>query len=222
MSKTIVATNYTEMIAAQHTMSEWAAGKLESEKQSHGELGEIRRQLVDHGMSTTNIDRQLSQCRRRITFYGKVLAAIRAGYTIIPSMWSDIFAIKTGSDTPPRTWKDHIDKTDIAVRGHEHGQGRYVNPVTDYEYKVVGHRDNGFEVRRFRATAFNDVEFPVDAQRPEIIEATGRAMERKIFDALGIVHQGSDPLIVGHIKTPRSYAQDTLFMIAYFVDLDTI
>lgn len=223
MSTTVVATNYGEMIAAQQTLVDWAQVKLDAEKNSFNELNQVREQLQGNGLSADRVTRQLDACKRRLTYYAKVAAALRAGYTIVPSMWSTIFAVRTKSERPPRSLKDRPDKCKPPVRALDPGLGRYVGPGTEYYVHDGGPHPTreGKRLQLYKAANFLDVELPVEAQKPQIIEATARAMRELVFDAIGIVNRGSDPMILGEIKRPGAYDR-TQFLICYFVDFESL
>jgi len=102
--------------------------------------------------------------------------------------------------------------------------------------KTGEHTDDGrvIDKRWFSRANFLDVEFPLLACRPAIIDATTRAMALKVFDEIGILPPDSshtdmaaarkgDPVIVGRIVDPRAkpgWAQRKRlsFLIGWFVD----
>ena len=75
----------------------------------------------------------------------------------------------------------------------------------------------------FWADEFQDVGFPFTMAKPQILDATGKAMARKIFDEVGILPRRrakGDPMVVGRIIYKGSgYDEKSIsFLITWFVD----
>lgn len=63
--------------------------------------------------------------------------------------------------------------------------------------------------------------FPV---KPQIIEATGRALSKKIFDWLGVApsYRAVDPMVIGCIKHWKKHQGPLHFFVAWWLDTDTL
>lgn len=65
----------------------------------------------------------------------------------------------------------------------------------------------------------DEIDMPVRAMKPVLIEAVGKALELKIFDALGIApaYRAADPIIAGQIRRPDNKGVITFF-VAWWLD----
>ena len=69
------------------------------------------------------------------------------------------------------------------------------------------------------ADDWEELELPVRAMKPEIIDAIDQAQQLRIFDALGIApnYRSADPVICGQIRRPEGPGVLTFF-IAWWLD----
>jgi len=146
-------------------------------------------------------------------------------YYIIPPFDIQIFAIRTEHAQPSLQAGKSLWGREQKPRALPAGAGRYVSPVPrvshiDTEQEPSADRTTTRAVKIFGNTSWQDgLEMPVRALKPQVIEATGRALELKIFDALGIApaYRSADPIIAGQIKRPGGAGVLTFF-VAWWLD----
>jgi hypothetical protein len=196
---------------------------LEDANKEWSLAGQVFNSLIKAGVRTQPATMMLRAAKKRITFYEKMKAALAAGYYIIPPFDIQLFAIRTNlvsspDQTGPRSWA-----ADQKARTLPVGAGRYVNPAMKRSAidVIKEPSDDGKtrDVTIFINDDWGDVSIPVRALKPEIIEATGRALYEKIFDALGIApaYRATDPIIAGQINKPDGKGVVTFF-VAWWLD----
>jgi hypothetical protein len=143
-----------------------------------------------------------------------------------------LFAIRTTAKKPKanmvdeekRSWGVSSPKNQESDRPPT-GEGRYVDPrafVDSEEYKTTN--KEGKEVTRMtvHATSFDEsIDFPFKLAKIEVLEATQEAINKKVFDEIGIVprRRGEDPMVVGTVKLGNGWrAKRVSFLITWFLD----
>lgn len=196
-----------------------------------------------NGWKLTSLNRQLSLNEKRVTYYTKVKAALDAGYYIIPNFQPrdvQFFAVRTDKKNARNKiyhWKGEV--PDMQPNSLEIGEGRYIKPQPLLGEDTEKFKEGDKEKIRtifFPVAIDEGVEFPVSMARPEIMEATSRAMALKLFDQIGIVppmrHYRSrsgrgggggngDPMIIGYLKDPRTTqfnVRGLTFLLAWHLD----
>jgi hypothetical protein len=100
------------------------------------------------------------------------------------------------------------------------GEGRYVADNILGDGTEYTEKKDGKDIIKWSAwaTDFMDVAFPLQAAKPELMNATAQAMALKIFDEIGVApnRRGKDPLILGVINGPQFRKQ--YFLIAWYLD----
>lgn len=220
------ASNSEDMAKAQSGLSAWLTRKI---KEVRKELYEVRQSLKvakERKWSSAPFQRQMNRIQSMSKYYCKLLAAVDAGYVLVPEFPVDIFAVRLNrSNTGWGTGPLESDKLEVA-------DGRYVN--AEAKKRLVGIEPNQF----WRNDEFQEVTFPLVAAKPHIMQATAEAMEKKIFDEVGIVTGTStygpkrsatintygDPLIIGVIKAnKRGYVEKRChFLIAWHVNVEDL
>jgi hypothetical protein len=165
---------------------------------------------------------------KRMVYYAKIQAAVKAGYLIVPNFNVDVLAVRVARRTPKqetRTYEAVPVTPDLAPPG----RGRYVDELCkmrddSYDQKQT----DGGKVRKdlFTAVGYDEqIEFPHALVKPAILDATDRAMALNIFDRIGVVKapRRSDPIVVGQIVDPREkysvhYTRCVTFFIAWWLD----
>ena len=102
---TVVATTRPQMEAAQRTLVACAASRLE---RLEVELLDLEKNLAlakANKLRQAPIQAAIYKAKRRITFYTKLRYAFEMGYTLIPNMAVDVFAVKTNRQGPK---KEHL------------------------------------------------------------------------------------------------------------------
>lgn len=224
MNQSVVATTPSAMVAAQAKLVGWIDGKLAAVEGEFATNEAMLAQLRLARMATNHAERALDNLRRRQRFYEKVKAALEAGYYIIPPFDCQVFAIRTDRDAPPdQVSRVRNPENNAKVPALPPGRGDYVNPVPEREWRTSGQEKRGeqmVEVDYFADTGWKEVEFPVRAMKPELIESAAHAMKLKIFDTLGIApyYRQADPIIVGTIKHWKSNRSPLTFFVAWWLD----
>jgi len=231
--RTIAATTPDEMVHTQAQLVAWCDQKLAEISDDKLEFGCMEDAAAKHGFDVGGIRRRLGKLKAKREFYEKVREAVQAGYVIVPNFPINVFAIRTTKSEPQSnpqesTHKYHLDDMGQAATLSPAGEGKNVNPwpeTATYETSLVrdGKPVDGF---RREVLAFKDVAFPVAIVKPQIIEATGEALKKLIFDEVGIVRNSAqgDPIIIGRIRERgvRSGGKEVSFFIAWWLDLDTL
>lgn len=220
----LTAKTPSEMLVAQAGLIEWVDKKLATLNADAKELEEATAHAKKLKWKSGTLERHWKIALKRIDFYDKMKAALIEGFYIVPNFHVQLFLIKTNKSNPaPKTETDtrySIDKRqDAAIL--KIGEGDYKNP-----FPVVVRRtwkgEDQKEHYQTSATDWDEIEFPVSMAKPEIMQATSRAMAMKIFDEIGVfppTHK-EDPVIIGRIKLKvNTYTEKVVsFMIAWHLD----
>jgi hypothetical protein len=234
----IFAKNSVEMAKAQEQTIRGMEAKLALEETRKKDLETNLELAKKNKWRTETLKRHVGYAQNKVEFYEKILEALRAGYQIVPDMDVEVFAIRTSKKKPrenresgaKNSWGGPSvsdQKTDYSPTG----EGEYVSPnrgtiqEEPWEGKDGEGKPRAMLTRYW--TEFDSPEFPFQLVKPAILEMTGDAMKRKIFDEMGILpkSRGADPIVVGKIcmKPQSQYQRKSVsFMVAWFVDLEDI
>jgi hypothetical protein len=188
------------------------------------------------------LQRQARLAVKRTEYYEKLLAAVRAGYTIVPNMPVDLFAVrvirKPGMKRESSIYGS-ANISDVSPQMLAEGEGKYVSAsplqstwtATEPDPSNVGKTR---EVNYAKFADFTEVAFPLQSARPMVMEATQEAMAMKLFDAMGIAPpntRNADPMIVGWVMDPRTTKEwdgqnhrrrHVSFLVAWHLDMRTL
>ena len=242
----LVARNPVEMASAQAHLASWLAIKVGLCQTEAAELSGAVAEAKQHKWKSSILEGQHTRAVERHRFYEKCLLAVEAGYTIIPDIPIDVFAIRTAR-AKPRPGEKVTESTNQWVRPNlpdetpqrlPAGEGEYRNPAQLVQ--VLHERDKNNEgeelhIRSIKATGWNAIEFPVIAAVPLVMSATEQAMAAKLFDQIGVSPQGrarnADPLIIGQILgqargwnygAGQARYRTASFLIAWHLDVRTL
>ena len=238
-----VAMNAQDMMRAQITVRDFLSAKLVGIDAEIAEVQATYEAAVKHKWKSSTFAGQLTRLKAKRLYYGKLLAACEAGYTIVPNMDCDVFAIRVRRQKPsewdsssPREYEHNAPR----LRPEEEdrlpvGAGRYENPLTTSTttHDTFTDAESGKLMHTsFRqAAAFCELEFPLCVAQPLIMEATTAAMQLNIFDRIGVVQgrshtvrqQKGDPIVLGQIRIKEGYGYRTAsFLIAWYLDPRTL
>lgn len=234
----VFAKNRTEMMGAQAQLVQWADGKLAEARALLEEAATNLAHAKEQDWKLSGWYRQRLTAQKKVEFYEKIHAALAAGYVIVPDFPIDIFAIRTERTYPVKhysttnhTWSDNVDRTQ-----HSEllpiGTGDYHDSQPLEKRGPEKKTDTGETVYGQWADAFKDVDFPIKAVRPVILEETSKALALKIFDEIGCLpgrpgwrpnrvpgRKGVDPMVIGRITYRyNQYHQKTVsFLIAWWL-----
>lgn len=229
----VTASTPDEMAVANSALIVWCEKKINEVKASAAELRAAYDTAVKRKWGAATLKRHAALEEKRITFYEKILTALKAGFMIVPNFPVTAFAIRTDREKPLRmlthsTWKHHPGDMEQQPAMLPAGEGEYQNPfphVANTDWTRPEDKQKRIECY---ASAWNDLQFPITMAKAHIIEATNRVMALKLFDDLGILPAANvkrDPMIIARIKDPRStkYNQRFVsFMVAWHLDTEVL
>lgn len=210
-----------QMKQAQNDLISWCETKVKSLTSEIEELTESIRHASAQKWATSPLKRQQAKVEKRILFFDKIKQALLAGYVIVPNFPVQLFAIRTNKDSPLKMFSSSRwgDKKQEAME-LPIGQGEYQNPFPVVERET--YKDGDKEWHSSQATDWAEMEFPITMIKPEIIEATNKAMALEVFDQFGVLPatRNEDPIIVAQIiNKSTGYRHKTVsFMIAWHFD----
>lgn len=223
------------MAQSQEALIAWAKSKVATQQAEADELRASYQHAVDRKWKSGTLKKHANLSARRVVFYQKLLKALEAGYIIVPSFPVEVFAVRTEKGGPTTYFTTSTSKwpsrREEVAGTLPSGAGAYQNPVQNvYVGKTAEKSESGQELwYHFGAEAWNEMEFPLNMAKPNIMEATSRAMALKLFDDLGVLpgtRRNVDPIIVGRIRDPRvphKFAPRMVsFIIAWHLDTATL
>ncbi len=226
----VVALTPAQMVPAQAELIGWCDKKVQSLSDELDELELHQKLAVANGWKTSVVVSNLNRTARRITYYQKMQAALRAGYLLVPNMPVDVLAVRVKRARPKTATAgySHSRAFDATAELLPAGEGRYVDDrvYTEPETYQKNDRDGNLQTNtRYVSTDFDDeVDFPVALTKPIVLQAAGRAMALKVFDRIGRVQNGGgrDPILVGQLLDPRRGGRMASFFLAWWVDTSTL
>jgi len=223
---TVIARNPGEMKVAQQHLILWADQKVEYIEQELVDLEQNLAMARKYHWRRGPWTARINKAKRKIEFYRKVKAALEAGYCIVPNFPVDVFAVRTTKAKPKRgkeKWAHNLPTPE--TNSPPVGEGQYVSTDTIVEKSEVKKVDNR-EVVLWSNKDFDLVDFPFAFAKPEILDDTGKAMARKIFDDIGALpprKRRGDPVVVGRIVMKEGYNEKCVtFLISWFIDTDQL
>lgn len=238
----VIAETPDQMKECNTSLINWCDAKIRELRVDHIELDAAYKSALAKKWKSSVLKRHAKLAKKRILFYGKLRTALKAGWYIVPNFPVTIFAIRTDRSRPLRiattvqSSYTPSPRKDQQTYGLPEGTGNYVSPnpvvqVRNHGEVTLGSGRKETEWHSF-ASDWNDVEFPMCMAKLQIMEATNRAMEIKLFDDFGVLSNAAlsrrgcgDPIIVGRILDPRSttYTKKYIsFIIAWALDTKTI
>jgi len=240
-----VAVNATEMANAKDGIKRWLEAKVLSIEAEVAQLQETYDAAIRHKWKSSGFKSQLQREKQKHLYYQKLLAAVHAGYTVIPNMDVNVFAIRVNRDDPK--WKYAKGKSSYSYNSAAPsvpeeteqrlpvGEGRYESPLVKFSEDRFREKEtkDGKEIELYKVEqycdGFDDIEFPLAIAHPMVMDATAAAMAYKIFDRIAVVPQTrrkgyrGDPIVVGQITRKEGYSTKTAsFLIAWYLDPRTL
>lgn len=210
-----------QMKTAQSQLIDWCANKCAYLQAEVKELEDAVFHASTMKWATKPIKHQASKVRKRITFFEKVKAALEAGYVIVPNFPVQMFSIRTDKQSPLKMFSSSKwGSKEQSAKELPQGEGEYQNPfpvVTIDSWKD----DKGNYHHQSYAEDWAEMEFPITMIKPEIIEATNKAMALNLFDQFGIMPatRNEDPVIIAQIINGRKRVS---FMIAWHLNTNVL
>jgi hypothetical protein len=225
----IVALSPGEMGQAQASLIDWCHAKIAEVGGEIADAKERVRVTTGSALESDTFTRQVTKLSKTLTFYTKILSALKAGYLIVPNFPINAFAIRTSRINP----SEHANRYRFSVADQTpmmlpEGEGRYVAPQT----RVAGRSTTALdpktkeeiEVPEYYASGFLEIGFPAVLAHPKVLDATKHALARKLFDEIGLVGTPApkaDPIVAGRIylrRTPASSQHVVTFFIAWWLN----
>ena len=232
----LVALSPSDLPQAQSSLVEWCDRKI---AHVQGIVEDLTKNLEiakrNRWGSRQSLQTALGREEKRVLFYGKIKAAVGAGYLVVPNFPVDAFAVRVRPEEARRKAASYVsdDLTDVTPHLLSAGDGEYVDDKRKYDDNRWKSKDaagkeqthGDVSVREYN----EEVDIPLVALKPVVLEAVERAMALKIFDRLGIVKQRKrDPIIVGQLLDPREkwpnsdQARMVTFFIAWWLNTDDL
>lgn len=226
----LVARNPVEMRDAQVGLVGWLKAKIAAVGAEMQDYQDSLEEAVKNKWNAKGLKKAITSAFWRQEFYSKTLAAVEAGFTIVPEFPIDVFAIRVDRRTPEGAVRESTYSKPLADAETcdilPVGSGDYVSPrPKTFHWKTTRlDRDNKeYKINLVRPTALQSVEFPFRSARVEVMSATAEAMALKMFDEIGICPQTRkpDPLIIGRILLPGT-DKAVSFLVAWHLNLNEL
>lgn len=225
----LTATLPGDMATCQQSLIDWCRRKIAELRSDAAELRAAVAHAKTHKWKTSTIANHCRKVERRIEFYGKMLAALKHGYVIVPNFPVTLFAIRTGKNSPlalvsTSAWDQHAQTAEVLPAG----EGQYRNPLPAvYQHEVRNPDKPEQTITKYYADEWKELDFPTTMAKPQIMEATTNAMALQVFDQFGVLpspYKKQDPLIVAQLIDKRGTYDKRLitFMVAWNLDTRTL
>jgi len=230
----VAARTVQEMNIAQVALVKWADKKIAKLKEEK-KAADVNLELAKTRKWATDPFKRISALAQKKTeFYEKVKAALEAGYTIIPNMPMDIFAVRTTRKSP----KEHRNSIATQFNGRawvkdqetNHpplGEGKYVSNRALEEANTWERKDKEGKIipmeTRWAEEFQEEIDFPFKLAKPVVLNATAQALALRIFDEIGGAppkqSRRGDPMVIGSISYKQGYSEKRIsFLVTWFID----
>lgn len=219
MTNQLAAVSPSELVTAQMGVLEHCVARINKLNQELDEAQQNLDRAHSSKWATKPFRNRVNQIARKIDYFKKIGEAVKKGYLIIPDVWnSELFAIRVKDKNRVR-WDRYgspkLQRLPI-------GTGEYVdgNPLVENHCRIDG--EGRERTWKTYSTDLEEIDFPVTAVHPAVLDATEIAMADKIFDTFRIARQGGDPFIFGEIRHPTTSYKSITFFVAWFLDVNTL
>lgn len=227
----LVAMNRLDLEAAHAKMTEWTRARLDKVAVDLDVEITNQRIAAENNWLTAPFDRRIATLKRQAIFYEKIIAALDAGFAIVPNFGMNLFAIRTASGVPrggasANRWERFVQPAQLL----RVGEGEYRNPEPEvYQRQIQKPDGKGGTTpdREYFPNEFTDLEFPLALAQPALMTSVGKAMALKLFDEIGVAADlGSrigggtrgDPIFLGRLLNPRKGRPALTFFIGWYFD----
>ena len=223
----LFATSKSEMERAQAASIDWFEAKLVRLRKKKQDIDSELEIAVKNKWKTVSFKASASQKDGEITYYEKILAALKDGYCIFPATPVNLIAVRRNA--APQGKMTHRDWEHPAFEQSGEplriGAGHYFSNLPHVKSLPAGAVD-GKDMVTSWPSAMLPVEVPVVMRKPILMEALSNAQKAMVFDEIGIVQAPvrRDPILVGRILGKRKGWNQpvTTFLICWWLDLETI
>ena len=224
----LVALTQEEMVNAHGGMLAWVRQRQVAVAEELSEEETNLSYAKSHKWSVRPFEKRVLLLKRQVLFYGKIEAALTAGFVVVPNFDMDVFAIRTNAKAPRSQiregrWNRFTQEAKLLPMG----EGEYRNPnpvVMQQDATKLNHKGEEVAVVQQWAEEFKDIAFPFAIARPEIMSQAGAALSLKLFDEVGVAVNRNrsvrgDPILLGHLRNPKNGAPGVTFFLAWYYDL---
>ncbi len=226
--RVLLALRPDELAAAHGTIRKWATGMESLMRRQAEELDESVQKARANKWGVLTLQKHLRIARQRRAFYRKIVAAVDAGYLIVPNFPMDPWVVRTDRKNPSGGTSRNSYSADRwfpqKARLLPEGEGRYVArsallEVWDREEKAKDGEEKTFHYSR--PSEFDESpEFPFAFAAPYVMDRVAAAQEERIFDEIGVAEEGTgDPILLGRLLNPRPGSTAVTFFLAWGLDL---
>ena len=220
---TLAAFNPSELKATQADLKHWLKEKRDTVLREANDLQTAASEAKKHKWKVTTLAAAAARALKRSNYYDRALKAVEAGYILIPPFPLRIFAVRVNIDKPRSRSSNYMRSVpDAKPTNVPVGKGRYISnlPMVSQDEHTD---DKGTPHKTYWATGYQDVEFPLEAAKPYIMQRASEAMALKIFDEIGMVGQRADPILVGSVMLKQGYHEKRMnFFIAWWLDQESL
>lgn len=219
----LVALTPSDMAPVQKELDDWCDRKIVSIRIELDELKDNLRVATESKWRTSGLSAAVRRTEKRIAYYEKIQAAVKAGYLIVPNFPVDLFAVRVKRAKQAQQTSDYRQTFGAKAELLPAGEGRYVDDtLAYYTEEYDGNDRDGKAIVKSRNVSgdFEAMDFPVTLVKPEVLRATQRALALRVFDEVGVVQNrtGKDPIVVGRLLDPRGNGRLCTFFIAWWLD----
>ena len=227
----LVALSPSEMPAAQASLIDWCRQRLTALEQERADLREHELLATANGWKLTGLKNAMRRVDQTRTYYSKVQVALEEGFLLVPNMPIDVLAVRVTREKPPETEASSKWSSKFTVEPQPAlppGEGHYVDSdliYRDESYSEPDGKGGQKQVARYVADAYDAPDFPFRLVKPIVLEATQRAMAKRIFDVIGTVQNRArkgDPIMVGQIRDPRPGRNGATFFLAWWLNVEAL
>lgn len=226
-SRVLAALSASEMAQTQQQLRGWCLSKLRSLAAEYREQRENFNVAKAAKWKTSAWENAMRKTKRKLVFYGKVFAAVKAGYVIVPNFDAEVMAVRVNRGSPRHQTSYHPSNLRAQPDKSPAGTGVYVDDTLyprdlSYRENVTGKPGETRLVQLFKGDDFDtDIDFPIAVVKPIVMDATQRAMGLRIFDEIAVAGAPrKDPMVLGRVLGDNH--QKITFFIAWWLDLETL
>lgn len=225
----LLALSPDELAGAHGNMREWAATMAKLMGDQADELQEAMNVAARSGWEFGTIERHKKLARKRRDFYAKIIAALDAGFMVVPNFEMTTWVVRTRRVNPSGGLRENAysvpDWFPQESGRLPAGEGRYVGRSATYKHDVVERQNAKGEKTKLNRSwpdGFDESPaFPIAFAAPHVMERTSEALAALIFDEVGVSGDAAtgDPILLGRVLNPRRGRQAVSFFIAWSMDL---
>lgn len=211
-----------EMEQCQVQLIDWCKRKIAELQHDLEDLNGAYEHAKKQKWKTVTLKNHSLKCSKRILYYEKVLAALEAGFVIVPNFPVTVFAVRTSKGLPkyievktPGWHPDRKSSMSTPADKLPIGEGEYKNPIPE----VSSSHDSVAEKTTWYPVDWQEMDFPINMAKPRIMEAATNAMALKIFDDLGVLpspYKREDPMVIARILNP--FGSPVSFLVAWHLN----